>query len=500
MVANSGAETPQNATSPPGPSTSRSAPKPPPRSVPDDSLFQESLQRLHDSRSSEMDRRFAALASLPAPVAPDMCKRMWIPASRLTAEHNIHEILESLASENQPDVWRQSRSHLCDFTRIPNQGISFVCTSEDALRRLGGVQLQICDFTVTMRKYSGYDKLYYVDLQRLPAEVPDLAIYDWFVARGVTPILITPTYSHGELKSRARTVYFNSVDCPACLFEPTGDPLREIHFIEGEKPCFVRHRQWRYNQVQPPSLRSPPRRPSDISDDSMKSLAEATAEPIQSVPAPSPTSDESPRVVATDSDLNVSSTYPRRADTQQPKRFMIGEVGKDEPAWKLVQHSQYGVIQRGGPKFIEPQNAEPCKLIVEASDPHALACIVPIMPNMYEILRDEGFDTSLPPDVDIYPTCIDEDEEEEEPLPISGIMPDSPLLTHDAKIVRTLQEIRKLPIRVGQVTPKELQDIIDDYLNKEWIHSHSHDDRIAAIQVQPAYFRRSFTFAMRDQQ
>ncbi|KAI9917693.1 hypothetical protein PsorP6_013101 [Peronosclerospora sorghi] len=320
-----------------------------------------------------MDRRFAELASLPAPVAPEMCKRMWIPASCLTAERNIHEILESLASYNQPDVWRQFRSHLRDFTRIPNQ---------DALRRLGGVQPQICDFTVTIRKYSGYDKIYYVDLQRLPADVPDLAIYDWFVARGVTPILITPTYAQGELKSRARTVYFSSVACPDCLFEANGDPLWEIHFIEGEKQCFVRHRQRRYNQVKPPSLRSPPRRPSGIYDESMKSLAEATAVPSQPVPAPSPTSDESPQVVATKSDLKVSSTYPHRADTQQPKRFMLGVVSKDEPAWKLVQHSQYGVIQPGGPKFISPQNAEPCNLTVEATDPHALACRVPIMPNM----------------------------------------------------------------------------------------------------------------------
>ncbi|KAI9917345.1 hypothetical protein PsorP6_013100 [Peronosclerospora sorghi] len=92
------------------------------------------------------------------------------------------------------------------------------------------------------------------------------------------------------------------------------------------------------------------------------------------------------------------------------------------------------------------------------------------------------------------------DEDEEEPLPISGIMTDSTLLTHDAKIVWTLQEVRKLPIKVEQVTPKELQYIIHDYLNNEWINFHSHDDRLAAIQVQPAYFRRSFTLAAKDQQ
>ncbi|KAI9912448.1 hypothetical protein PsorP6_006248 [Peronosclerospora sorghi] len=476
------------------PSTQRSGPKPPPRLVPDDSLFQASLLRLHDSHSSDVDRRFAALASLPTPVAPELCKRMWIPASRLTAEHNIQEILESLATDNQPDVWKTSRSHLRDFTRIPNQGISFVCTSDDALRRLGGVQLQICESTVTIRKYSGYDKLYYVDLQRLPSDVSDPSIYDWFVTRGVIPTLITPTYAHGELKSRARTVYFNSVVCPECLFEPNGDPLRAIHFIEGEKPCFVRHRQRKFNQVQPPSLRPPQRRPSDISDDSMKSLA---AEPRQAVPASTPTPDAPSQDTSTPPDIVVSSTYPRRPSSPQQKSFILGSVHTDEPAWKLVQHSQYGVINRDGPKFITPENGQPCELTTAVNDPHALVYQIPIAPNMYDILQDEGFDSSLPPDVDLYPGVFEEGAEA--PLPISGFMADSSLLPL-ANSVRTLQDARKLPIKVEQVTPTELQHIIDDYLSSEWVNFRSHDDVLAAVQVQPSYFRRAFTLPRAHQE
>ncbi|GMF65549.1 unnamed protein product [Phytophthora lilii] len=244
-------------------------PPPPPRSVPDDSLFRASLQRLNDDQATDVDHRFAALAPLPTPVAPELCTRMWIPAGKLTTEHNVSEIMASLDSDSQPELWREAKPHLRDFMRIPYQGISFVCTSDHALQRLGGAQLTICDTPATIRKYSRYDKLYYVDLQRLPADVSDPLIYDWFVARGARPILITPTQVLGEFKSRARTVYFNSVKCSDALFEPTGEPLREIVFVDGEKPCFVQHRLRRYNRIKPPSLRSLPRRPSDVSDASM---------------------------------------------------------------------------------------------------------------------------------------------------------------------------------------------------------------------------------------
>ncbi|CAH0486835.1 unnamed protein product [Peronospora farinosa] len=159
-----------------------------------------------------------------------------------------------------------SLAHLGISIGSPKQGISFVCTSDDALRRLGRVQILICDTVFTIRKYSSYHTLYSVDLQRLPADVPDLAIYDWFIARGARLILITPTQVLGELKSRARTVYFNSVACPGPLFEPNDEPLRELFFFEGERSCYVQHRLRRYNRVKPPSLRPPPRPAIKVSD------------------------------------------------------------------------------------------------------------------------------------------------------------------------------------------------------------------------------------------
>ncbi|CAH0493169.1 unnamed protein product [Peronospora farinosa] len=276
---------------------------------------------------------------------------MWIPAGRLTAEHNIHEVLESLAADSQPAVWRESRAHLRDFNRILNQGISFFFTSDDALRRLDGVQLSICDTVVTIRKYSSYDKLYFVDLQRLPADVADLAIYDWFVARGAPPILITPTQAQGELKSRARTIYFNSVSCPVQLFEHNGEPLRKIFFFEEEKPCFVQRRLCRYNRVKPPSLRPPPRPTSEFSDTNMQSDEgdvspgdlHATASPSQATllsatvrTPPQPDSGRTQAPLSQFSSSHGTSSHPASTSSPIDKTFILGSVSTDDPTWKLV--------------------------------------------------------------------------------------------------------------------------------------------------------------------
>ncbi|KAL8002612.1 hypothetical protein Plhal703r1_c15g0074291 [Plasmopara halstedii] len=94
----------------------------------------------------------------------------------------------------------------------------------------------------TIQKNLKYDKWYFVDLTRLQKDVTDQAIYDWFVLKGSKLVLITPTRVYGRVKSRGRTVYFNSVGCPAGLFVSIGAPLREIHFDSEEKPCFVQYR------------------------------------------------------------------------------------------------------------------------------------------------------------------------------------------------------------------------------------------------------------------
>ncbi|KAI9916878.1 hypothetical protein PsorP6_017829 [Peronosclerospora sorghi] len=418
---------------------------------------------------------------------------MWIPAGKLTAEHNIHEILESLASDTQPEVWRQSRAHLRDFSRIPHQGISFVCTSDDALRRLGGVKLKVCDNDVTIRKHSSYDKLNYVDLLCLPADVPDMAVYDWFVARGSRPILITPTQVQGELKSRGRTVYFHSVACPDQLFEPNGEPLREITFVEGEKPCFVQHRLRRYNKVTPPSLRPKPLSPSEISDTCMDSAADDTpSRPSSDMEAyPSTTSQPvQPTPPAEESFPIIPSPGPDPSTQQVPdlsRRIILGSVDATAaPLWQLVQHYQYEVINREGPKFLEPDNIQSCELRLDDADPNLLVYSIPVMPNIYNILQDDGYYPTLPPYVDLSPAVHDQDDDMTTPFLVS-------LLTNPQ--ARELKAVRKIPIKADQVTIQELQDIIDEFLQTELQHYQAHADVLAAIQVQPAYFRRLFSLS-----
>ncbi|GMF18361.1 unnamed protein product [Phytophthora lilii] len=68
--------------------------------------------------------------------------------------------------------------------------------------------------------------------------------------------------------------------------------------------------------------------------------------------------------------------------THEPsaKRLILGSVTIDEPEWKLVQHSQYGVLDRDGGKYIEPAGPVPCEAIADSADPHALAYTIPVTP------------------------------------------------------------------------------------------------------------------------
>ena len=155
---------------------------------------------------------------MPTPVKAVQCTLMWISAARLSAEHSTDDILQSQEGDSQPAIWQDHWASLREFVRIPHQGISFLCTSDAALHSLGGLTLQVCGLAVHIRKYSKYDKLYFVDLHRLPGDVSYRVIYNWFVNYGFRPVRITPTTVAGELKSRDRTVYFHADKCPAGFF------------------------------------------------------------------------------------------------------------------------------------------------------------------------------------------------------------------------------------------------------------------------------------------
>ncbi|KAI9914822.1 hypothetical protein PsorP6_007433 [Peronosclerospora sorghi] len=129
----------------PAPTTASTPRRPPPPRllVPNDSLFTASYLLIADSSSTNDERYFKASSQLPTPVSAADCTRMWIPAAKLATEHSIDEILQSLAGDAQPETWRTHKASLQDFVRLPNQGISFHCTSDAALYLLGGLNLII---------------------------------------------------------------------------------------------------------------------------------------------------------------------------------------------------------------------------------------------------------------------------------------------------------------------------------------------------------------------
>ncbi|KUF84773.1 hypothetical protein AM587_10001715 [Phytophthora nicotianae] len=493
---------------------------PQPRSRPSDSQFEESLETFDHADSPDVNHRASALATVPPPVSVKSCVQLWIPASRLTREYGQSEIMSSLADPSQPEIWRTHLEHLRDFQCYAGHGISFVCVNEEAQQALGNQQLSVCGSLVMIRKYSKYDKLYYVDLRRLPKDTSDRTIYDYFVKLGCRPVLIAPTQIHGQIKSRDRTVYFKSTVCPAGLKLSDKEAIREIHFNPAdpeEKPCFVQHRTARYNRVKPPSLRPQERKTSDASDASMSSAevarsgAAATApstsnrlDPRPGSPAETQSPDSSPSTTGAppleeplDSSPSELDATPLVAPPAVPKsrapkarepQFILGSVDLNDPDWMRVQHSQYGILNHPGEKYLAPEGQVPCELTQDDNDPHSLRYKFPVCPNYYAVLTDEGFDDTLPPDMDIFPHEVDGDDEDS---PCSGYTADSDLLPY-AEQARATKDMRKLPNSVEQVTAAELQRAIDEFLKGEVLNYTCHEDTLAAIHVQPAYFRWIF--------
>ncbi|OWZ10375.1 hypothetical protein PHMEG_00016781 [Phytophthora megakarya] len=430
---------------------------------------------------------------------------MWIPASRLTREHGQAEIMASLAAASQPAIWTAQLQHLRDFQCYAGHGISFVCVSEEAQALLGNTQLMVCGSLVTIRKYSKYDKLYYVDLRRLPLSASDPVIYDYFVALGERPVMITPTQVHGQINSRDRTVYFNRTECPPVLKISDREAVREIYFDpdnQDEKPCFVQHRTARFNRTTPPSLRKPQNGSDTPASRARTTNRSGTApsttgrtdsttgsNPDDSADAAARSSRANDSASANDSSpLNTPRSSPFRPRQKTEPRFILGSVAVEEPEWKLVQHSQYGMLDRAGEKYIAPAGQTPCELTRVDDDPHGLKYEFPVSPNYYELISDAGFDDTLPPDADIY---VEDRDANGMDTPVSGFTADTALLPF-AQEVLAQKNLRKIPDSVENVTVKELEQAIDDFLKDEVLQFTHHDDTLAAIQVQPAYLRRIF--------
>uniref|UniRef100_A0AAV1UBG5 Uncharacterized protein n=1 Tax=Peronospora matthiolae TaxID=2874970 RepID=A0AAV1UBG5_9STRA len=268
---------------------------------------------------------------------------MWIPVVRLSAVHSTDEIVQSLAGDSQPAIWQAHRASLLDFVRSPHQKISFLYRSGAALHSWGGLALQVCGLTVRIRNISKYDKLYFVDLTRLPGDFPDRDIYNWFVNRISRPVLITLTFVAYELKS------------------------------QSHKPCFVQHRLRKLNRVKTPSLRR---------------VATSQKIPLDDIDDAAVKIDDSGPPIARFGSVANETTSPQFCRGERANAAIGSSFGRV-------------ITQDAGP-VCKPTGLMPCLLADVPNDLSALKYLTMVdVYNTYEVLTDSGFDETHPPDVDI---------------------------------------------------------------------------------------------------
>ncbi|OWZ05406.1 hypothetical protein PHMEG_00022511, partial [Phytophthora megakarya] len=174
---------------------------------------------------------------------------------RIAGIFGIEDIMHAINREEQTQTWNNALQALCDFVRVRGHGIRFTCTNRDLAIKLGGTAVNCMDERLIIKPYSAYERFYYVDLTRIPSNLDEDVIYDYFASLGLQPV-ISPTHMIGTLMSRDRTVWFPHTDVPDALMN--GDqPLREI-FFKGfpDSPVYVQHKKRVLNKVVPPSIQA----------------------------------------------------------------------------------------------------------------------------------------------------------------------------------------------------------------------------------------------------
>lgn len=256
-----------------------------PRQLPADSLLEASESELALRNFDAL--RLNALKLAPTPTNAAELHRMWIPCPHAIKRKHLAEVLDELAKDDQPQLWKDARQArlLQDFKLIPNAGIRFTCTAYDTASKLSLVKLNAFGSQIQVARFSKYGSRYYVDLVRLPDEVSDRMIFDWFTSRGAPPTCVLPTFVRNGLPSRERTVYFGQDQAPSVLVPSQDAPLREIEFESPDdgmvklRACFVNHKVARYNRVTPPSIRL--RQEEEVA----RQAAESTRSPVSDTAA-----------------------------------------------------------------------------------------------------------------------------------------------------------------------------------------------------------------------
>uniref|UniRef100_A0AAV1V1X9 Uncharacterized protein n=1 Tax=Peronospora matthiolae TaxID=2874970 RepID=A0AAV1V1X9_9STRA len=231
-----------------------------PRLLPADSLLETSESELALSNLDAL--RLNALKLAPTPTSAAELHRMWIPCPHAIERKHLAEVLDELAKDDQPQLWNDARQArlLRDFKLIPNAGIRLTCTAYDTASKLSLVKLNAFGSQIQVARFSKYGSRYYVDLVRLPDEVTDRVIFDWFAEHGAPPTCVLPTFVRNDLPSRERTVSIGRDQAPSVLVHFQDNPLCEIEFSSPDdgmvklRACFVNHKVASYNRVKPPSI------------------------------------------------------------------------------------------------------------------------------------------------------------------------------------------------------------------------------------------------------
>ncbi|KAL7694057.1 hypothetical protein Plhal304r1_c002g0005481 [Plasmopara halstedii] len=232
-----------------------------PRQLPADTLLEVSGSELAICNFDAL--RLNALKVAPTPTSSAELHCMWIPCPHAIKRKHLAEVLDELAKDDQPQLWKDARHArlLQDFKQIPDAKIRFTCTAYDTASKLSLLKLNAFGSQIQIARFSKYGSRYYVDLVRLPDEVTDHMIFDWFTEHSAPPTCLLPAFVQNGLPSRERTVYFAQDQAPAVLVPSQDNPLREIAFpssVDGMfllRPCFANHKVARYNRVTPPSIR-----------------------------------------------------------------------------------------------------------------------------------------------------------------------------------------------------------------------------------------------------
>ena len=182
-----------------------------PHQLPGDSLLKASESELALINLDAL--RLNALKRAPTPTSAVELHRMWNPCPHAIKRKHLAEVLDELAKDNQPHLWKDARLArlLQVFKLTSNAGIRFTCTAYDTASKLWLSLMRLVRKPKSHNFFSKYGSRCFVDLVRLPREATDHVIFDWFAVYGAPLTCVLPTFVRTGLPSREPTVYFGKI-------------------------------------------------------------------------------------------------------------------------------------------------------------------------------------------------------------------------------------------------------------------------------------------------